>query len=205
MKWNPKCAEALISAGADVNVTIPCEMWGQVGLLHSASTRRLSVVQLLLDGGADVDMLSGDGSTPLMRLMVSSPDSTSWIIMEKFKLFMDHGANCSVVNKNGFSVSDTHLAEDQDYARRIRERLNNERWSRRACFILERYKSKKGGDRYTDAKVTKVTKGHEDSDVEVMEIIDIEMTYERMKLKCVTDWVVGCNEDGVFRHIVQYL
>lgn len=182
-RWNWRCAEALILAGADVNVTIPSPS-GALGLLHGASFMSFRILHMLLTYGADVNMVSGDGDTPVTRLLKSSSVSTD-VLRRKFDLLMDHGARCSITNADGVGVSDTIMGGLQYFAVRIQERLRDERWERRGSLILARHESEKGVDSH--AKVTKIDD-------------DAQGAYNKM-----LDWVVRFTPDGVFRNVVEYL
>jgi len=56
---------------------------GMTALLHAAREGRIEAVNALLDGGADIDQVSGDGSSPLLIALLNGQFDLSMVLIER--------------------------------------------------------------------------------------------------------------------------
>ena len=56
---------------------------GMTALLHAAREGQIETVKALLDGGADIDQVSGDGSSPLLIALLNGQFDLSMVLIER--------------------------------------------------------------------------------------------------------------------------
>ena len=56
---------------------------GMTALLHAAREGHVEVVEVLLDGGADIDQVSGDGSSPLVLALLNGQFELAMVLIER--------------------------------------------------------------------------------------------------------------------------
>ena len=56
---------------------------GMTALLHAAREGQIEVVETLLDGGADIDQVSGDGSSPLLIATINGQFDMAMLLIER--------------------------------------------------------------------------------------------------------------------------
>jgi ankyrin repeat protein len=103
---------ALIATGADVNAKSAQEgrkNWTPLLYAIASPYRNVAVVRELVLGGADVNVTTSNGSTPLL-IAVNLEDDPSFV-----KLLLDAGANDSIEDKDGNSPLD--CAKAKNYTR----------------------------------------------------------------------------------------
>lgn len=59
------------------------QMGGMTALLHAAREGRIGAVQALLDGGADIDQVSGDGTSPLLMATLNGQFDLAMLLIER--------------------------------------------------------------------------------------------------------------------------
>lgn len=101
MNGNAKSVQALLEGGADPNLHDSLNSFDPP-ISIAVFTIRLPMVQLLLDHGAQVDILDTSGKTPLMW-------SCSRGFIEATRLLLEWGANTQIKDHQGLSARDhTH-------------------------------------------------------------------------------------------------
>jgi ankyrin repeat protein len=155
-----KCADVLLSGGADPNVKVPRGWWyhrhvfdtftsGELNAafadgplmqgsweraIHGVHYRCPEVIRLLLERGADVDSVDSDGNTALHRLFSEGPLTRH--AFEVFNVLFLNGASCTMRNAEGETVADMPLSRHPLVVRKIRDRAREENWSRRRGLFL---------------------------------------------------------------------
>jgi len=114
----------LSSAGADVNARTPGGGWGSAGnagltVLQQAAESALSVVELLLAHGADVNQESKDGRTPLYwAAKEGHPDVVASLLA--------HGTNVNAHAKGRTALATAREARHQEIIDFLLERVAKE-------------------------------------------------------------------------------
>ena len=65
------------------NETLVRKMGGMTALLHAARAGHLAAARALLDGGADIDQVSGDGSTSLVLALLNGQFDVAMMLIER--------------------------------------------------------------------------------------------------------------------------
>ncbi len=101
-----------ISAGADLNAVYFADVREEVQttpLIRAAFYCPTEVVDLLIDAGANVNLATGTGFTPLM----SAADAYYYNVDEKVELLLASGANAGAVDAEGRTALDYAFANTQ--------------------------------------------------------------------------------------------
>ncbi len=99
---------SLIAQGADPNAAAGQNNWSP--LLHAIHKHQNASVEALLDGGADINRLSGDGITPLMM-------AAGYGYSDTVQLLLRRGANPKIADPGGFHAVDLAAAGVPDIDR----------------------------------------------------------------------------------------
>ena len=98
----------LIAHGSDPNEAAGQNNWSP--LLHAIHKHQNASVEALLDGGADINRLSGDGITPLMM-------AAGYGYTDTVQLLLRRGANPKIADPGGFHAVDMAAAGVADIDR----------------------------------------------------------------------------------------
>jgi len=98
----------LIAHGADPNEAAGQNNWSP--LLHAIHKQQLASVQALLDGGADINRISGDGITPLMM-------AAGYGYTDIVEVLLRRGANPRIAGPDGVRAIDLAVAGIPDIDR----------------------------------------------------------------------------------------
>ena len=99
---------ALLAHRADPNEAAGQNNWSP--LLHAIHTHQIASVNALLDGGADINRLSGDGITPLMM-------AAGYGYTDIVQLLLKRGANPRIADSGGLRPVDHAAAGVADIDR----------------------------------------------------------------------------------------
>lgn len=89
---------------------------------------------MLLERGAGVDSIDGDGNSALLRLL--SHGGVTLHVLKVLRVLFSFGASCTLRNNEGKTAVDMPLYKDQLLARRIDETVREENWCRRRGIFL---------------------------------------------------------------------
>ncbi|MBN1978938.1 MAG: ankyrin repeat domain-containing protein [Anaerolineae bacterium] len=95
---DPRMIRHLIESGIPINAK---DRYGNTPLYYAARAKNIEAMRSLLDAGAKVDPVNGDGITPLRELLLKKPYN-----LEAIDLLLSRGADMHQSNKGGISVKE---------------------------------------------------------------------------------------------------
>jgi ankyrin repeat protein len=86
---------------------------GMTALLHAAREGQIEVARALIDGGADIDQVSGDGTSPLLEALLNGQYDLAMVLIER-------GANPNLVSSSEgtsplFALLNTQFSPKSNY------------------------------------------------------------------------------------------